>query len=114
MKLIIKRDQKDHKGFFGGHKGMLFQLNCKVQLTPEEQELISKYRVEEYPLTYRNVGDTQVPGLKIGDLVRGIDYEIKDVASLLNNEETIKNACHEFKTLLVVMASFGGEDVLEF
>jgi hypothetical protein len=114
MKLIVRRDQKDHKGIFGGHKGMLFNLSCRVQLTPEEQQLISKYKVEEYPLTYRTVGDTQIPGLKIGDLVHGVGYEVKDVTSLLSTEETIKGACESFKSLLVVMASFGGDEVFEF
>ena len=114
MKLIIKRDQKEQKGVFGGHKGMNFLLSCRVDLTPEEQELISRYKVEEYTLTYKTVGDTQVPGLKIGDLVRGTSYEVKDVTTLLNNEEVIKGACKDFKTLLLVMASFGGEEVIEF
>jgi len=33
---------------------------------------------------------------------------------LLNNEEVVKGACKDFKTLLEVMASFGGEEVIEF
>jgi len=114
MKLIIRRDQKEQKGIFGGHKGMMFLLSCRVELTEEEKELIARYRAEEEPLTFKTVGDTQVPGLKIGDLVQGVSYEVKDVTTLLYNEDVIKGACKEFKTLLEVMASFGGEEVIEF
>jgi len=114
MKLVIRRDQKEQKGVFGGHKGMTFLLSCRVELTSEEQELIARYRAEDHPLTYRTVRDVQVPGHTIGDLVRGVSYELKDVTTLLSNEDIIKDACKDFKTLLVVMASFGGEEVIEF
>ena len=33
---------------------------------------------------------------------------------LLNNEQVIKDACANFKTLLGVMATFGGEEVVDF
>lgn len=114
MKLIIKRNQKEQKGMFGGHKGMLFTLSCRVGLTEDEKELIEKYKAEEQPLTFKTVGNSQVPGLMIGNLVKGVNYELKDVTTLLNNEDVIKEACQEFKNLLLVMASFGGEEVIEF
>lgn len=44
----------------------------------------------------------------------GKTYEVSDVTTLLNNEEVIKEACNEFKTLLAVMASFGGKEVIQF
>ncbi len=114
MRLLISRNQKEQKGIFGGHKGMSFSLSCRVELTAEENALIARYRAEDQPLTYRTVGDTQIPGLKIGDLVRGTYHEVRDVTELLNYEETIKGACGNFKTLLAVMNSFGGEEVIEF
>lgn len=77
--------------------------------------MIARYKAEEYPLTYRELSSgTQVPGLKIGDLVRGVSYEVKDVTTLLKNEDIIKEACKKCKTLLVVMASLGGKEVIEF
>lgn len=93
---------------------MSFSLSCRVELTPDENALIARYRAEDQPLTYRTVGDTQIPGLKIGDLVRGTYHELRDVTELLNYEDTIKAACGSFKTLLMVMNSFGGEEVVEF
>lgn len=115
MQLIIKRNQKERKGMLGGHKGMTFLLSCQVELTPEEQALITKYKVEDYPLTYTESRDgTQVPNIRLGNLVRGVNYELEDVGTLLSNEEVIKGVCGAFKSLLVVMASFGGEEVIEF
>lgn len=94
---------------------MTFLLSCQVELTPEEQALINKYKIEDYPLTYKEYRDgTKVPDIKIGSLVRGVNYELEDVGTLLSNEEVIKGVCDAFKTLLVVMASFGGEEVIEF
>jgi len=115
MRLVIKRNQNEQKGILGGHKGMSFLLSCKVELTSAEQDLIAKYRADKQPLAYTTTkkGD-DVPAVHIADLVRGISYELKDVVTLLSTEEDIKNACEAFKTILVVMESFGGEEIIEF
>jgi len=115
MKLIIKRDQKVQKGIFGGHKGMTFLLSYRVELSPEEEALIEKYKVEDYTLTYTTGRDgIQLPKDTVRSLMQGVTEEVKDITILLNNEETIKGACKNFKTLLEVMATFGGEEVVEF
>ncbi len=113
MKLIIRRDQAAKKGIFGGHKGMNFSLYCKVEISKEEQKLIDKYKVNDHVLTWREGDNGQIPGLRIKDLVYGHTVELSDVGTLLNNEEVIKGACEDFKNLLLVMASFGGEEVIE-
>lgn len=113
MKLTIRRDQSAKKGLFGGHKGMNFSLFCRVKISQEEQKLIDKYKVHEHVLTWREYDGRQVPGLTIQDLVQGKTTEIGDVATLLNNEEVIKGACQDFKNLLAVMTSFGGEEIIE-
>lgn len=115
MKLIIKRNQKPKTGFFGGHKGMSFVLTCRVELTPEEEELVKKYRAEDYPLIYKiNQEGRKVPKYLVRQLIKGVTEEADDVQVLLHNEEIIKEACKNFKTLLGVMAKFGGEEVIEF
>jgi hypothetical protein len=113
MKLTIRRDQSAKKGLFGGHKGMNFSLFCQVEISQKEQELIDKYKVQEHVLTWQEHEGTQIPSLTVQDLVQGKTTEIGDVATLLNNEEVIKGACQDFKNLLMVMASFGGEEVIE-
>jgi len=114
MKLIIKRDQKVETGAFGRHKGMIFVLSYRIELTPEEQALVAKYRVEDYPLvciTRQNLHESIKEVLMKGiTRTRELNY----VGILLSEEETIKAVCKDFKTLLEVIASFGGEEVLEF
>ena len=115
MKLIIKRNQQAQKGMFGGHKGMTFLLSYRVELSPEEEALVEKYKVEDYILTYTTSRDgTQLPKDTVRKLMQGESESVKDITILLNNEEIIKNACKNFKTLLEVMATFGGEEVIKF
>lgn len=66
-----KRDQAAKTGLFGGHKGMNFTLSCRVKLEPEEKELINRYKVEDYALTYRDVNGTSVPSETIWKLDNG-------------------------------------------
>ena len=94
---------------------MVFHLSCRVELTPEEEALITKYKVGYYPLTFTTGRDgIQLPKDTIGSLMQGVSEEVKDITILLSNEQIIKDACKNFKTLLEVMASFGGEEVIEF
>ncbi|MDO9575390.1 MAG: hypothetical protein Q7J55_02565 [bacterium] len=106
MKLIIKRDQD--RGFFGG---ISFVLEARVVLTPEEEELVKKYKARREVLYTNTKGNIRYT---INDLLIGVRDKCKDIAILLNNEEVYKEACSYFKTLLEVMASFGGEEVIEY
>jgi hypothetical protein len=115
MKLIIKRDQQAQTGIFGGHKGMSFLLSYKVELTPDEKALVAKYKAENHPLTFTTRSDgMDIPKDTISSLMQGRTEEVKDITILLNNEEIIKDACKNFKILLEVMETFGGEEVIEF
>ena len=119
MKLIIKRNQKAQTGIFGGHKGTIFILSYSVELTPEEQALVAKYRVEDYPLMKVTGADVTmltdtIALMSLKELTHGRTEELKDIGVLLNTEEVIKDACKGFKIFLEVMASFGGKEVFEF
>jgi len=115
MKLFIKRNQQAQKGIFGSHKGMTFLLSCRVELTPEEAALVAKYKVEDYPLTFTTSRDgLRLPKDTVKSLMQGVNEEVKDITILLNNEEIIKDACKNFKTLIEVMATFGGEEEFDF
>jgi hypothetical protein len=46
--------------------------------------------------------------------MQGVTEEVKDITILLNNEKIIKDACKNFKNLLQVMATFGGEEVIDY
>lgn len=105
MKLHIKRSQD--KGFIGG---MNFFLEAKVELAPAEEELIKKYRAQKHILIMQ--ADKYV--YTIDNLTSGMKEKCKDVTIMLENEEVIRSACKNFKTLLSVMESFGGEEIIEF
>jgi len=104
MKLIIKRDQD--KGFLGG---ISFVLEARVVLPPEEEDLVKKYKAHKEVLYTE--GDIRYT---INDLLNGTRDKCKDITILLNNEQVYKDACNHFKTLLEVMASFGGKEEIEF
>jgi len=115
MKLMIRRNQRAQTGLLGGHRGMVFVLTCRVELTPAEQELVRKYQAEMHPLTFgTDRNGNQVAKDTVYSLTKGTTEEMNDITVLLNNEQVVRNACRDFKTLLDVMASFGGEEVVEF
>ncbi len=118
MRLIIKRDQHNVKGFFGGDKGMTFQLGCRVELTPEEHELATKYRIKGMTLAVaKQRPDKEVSAydrINVNTLLDGVSYTCRDVDHLLETEGDIKKACENFKLYLTVLATFGGEEVIEF
>jgi hypothetical protein len=83
MKLYIKRDQKAQTGLLGGHQGMIFQLSYRLELTPEEKALVSKYKAESYPLTFiRNRDGSQTPDMTVSRLMMGGKDELKDISAL--------------------------------
>lgn len=114
MKLIIKRDQQAMKGMLGGHKGMQFTLSYRLVLTPDEEQLVRQYKLEEYPLTWRNIQGTQVPGETIGSLMSGRSVTLSDVTTLVHNEDVIKEACDGLPPLLTIVKTFGGEETIEY
>jgi hypothetical protein len=109
MKLVIKRDQD--KGIMGGVK---FILNARVELTPEESELIKKYKAQQEVLMQGPSRFGMNMLISIGSLTSGFSQKCKDITEVLNTEETLKEVCGKFKTYLMVMASFGGEEVIEY
>jgi hypothetical protein len=109
MKLIVRREQD--QGFLGG---MNFILHCKVNLTSQETELIKKYKAHKEVLVHKERGGVKIGEIKIGDLVEGVKFKAKDITELLSTEDTVKEACGSFKNYIEIMASFGGEQVIEY
>lgn len=115
MKLIINRSQTEKKGMLGGHKGVAFTLRYRLELTPDEQALVEKYKLEYYPLTWKATpsGERQ-PDDTIASLTLGSAQTLTDVTTLLNNEEIVKKACDSLPPLFEVARSFGGDEVIEY
>lgn len=111
MELLIKKNQD--KGMLGGIK---FILEAKVILTPEEQELVKKYKAHKYVLfnseekNYMGGVFTQGPiSYTINDLIVGMKDKVKDVSLLIQKEKIYVEACKNLKIALDVMKSFGGD-----
>jgi len=111
VKLIIKRNQKEKKDVFGAYKGVTFILNCRIELDSVEQELVSKYNASDQVLTYKESQDS--PDLTLNQLINGVTAELDDIGVMMNKEEVIKKACESFKNRLMIMATFGGEEVID-
>ncbi|MBN4046957.1 hypothetical protein JYU05_00255 [bacterium AH-315-P13] len=110
MKLIIKKNQADKKGFFGGNKGVIFSLEYKVSLTEEEQGLIEKYKIEdEVLMSTENGGKTTIQ-----DMINGISLTTQKIETLQNNEDVAISVCENFKNYIDVIRSFGGKYILDF
>lgn len=114
MKLVIQRSQQDVKGMLGGHKGVSFTLSYRLVLTEEESELVRRYKLEEYPVTWRMFEGTQIPLDTIGSLVAGRTQTVVDVTTLIQNEDVVKDACDKLPVLFEVVRTFGGEEVIEY
>lgn len=114
MKLFIKRDQAS--GMFGGVK---FELSAKVELTSAESDVIRKYKADKEVLLKKEIkipltGKAIILDITIGSLVGGQSFKCNDIAEILEYEKNIKESCEMFKNYIVVMSSFGGQEVVEF
>jgi hypothetical protein len=114
MKLVIKRSQQDIKGMLGGHKGVSFTLSYRLVLSPEEQELVRRYKLEEYPVTWNTIQGTRMPDDTIANMVAGRTQTLSDVTNLVKNENVVKDACDNLPVLFEVVRTFGGEEVIDY
>lgn len=114
VKLIISRSQADVKGFLGGHKGVSFTLAYRLELTPDEMELVRRYQLESYPLTWTDQQGIRTPDDTVGALLAGRSQTLNDVTTLVRNEEIVKDACDSLPVLFDVVRSFGGDEVVQY
>lgn len=114
MKLAIQRSQQDIKGMLGGHKGVSFTLSYRLVLSPEEQELVQRYKLEDYPVTWNTIQGTRMPDDTIANMVAGRTQTLSDVTNLVKNENVVKDACDNLPTLFEVVRTFGGEEVIDY
>jgi hypothetical protein len=114
LKLCIQRDQQVRTGLMGGHKGVAFTLSWRLVLTDDEQNLVDRYKLHDYPLTWQSARGERVPSETLTTLTRGGSQTLGDVATLVANEEVIKSACDQLPPLFEIASTFGGEEVIEY
>jgi c-di-GMP-related signal transduction protein len=126
MKLLLRRDQKS--GMMGMGK-VVFTLEVRADLTPEEKSNIRKYKLGETMLYERDKIIDKGSGLlglasrlafrmmnitvSVNDLENGKKIDCKDIIEMVAVEEQLKEAAKNFKEVLNAAATFGGETVLE-
>ena len=126
FKLLLRRGQKS--GLMGGK--ITFMLDARVELSPDVQELIKKYKMGKEVLYERDKIVDPGAGLlgvasrlafkamnltiTVDTLVKGQHIECKDILEMRAVEEQVKEACAVFREVLNSAAQFGGEEVIEF
>lgn len=138
MQLKIRRSQKT-KGMMS--KNVMFCLDARAELTPEEAENVRKYKLgsmviynsaksEKYLNAAAGASDTAGGTLKhmaalamhrlslnisIDSLCEGHHIECKDLDELLGAEEAVMQGCNLLKTYLETAQTFDGrEEVIDF
>jgi hypothetical protein len=114
VRLIVNRSQAAMTGMFGGHKGVEFTLSYRLELTPEEHELVQQYKLEYYPVTWRTQQGQRMPDDTISNMLQGRSQTLTDVTTLIANERVVKEACDALPPLFEIVRSFGGDEVVEY
>jgi hypothetical protein len=114
MRLVVERNQQALKGMLGGNKGVSFTLAYRLELTPEEQELVRQYKLESYPVTFHTVQGARLPDDTIASMMQGASQTLTDVTTLVRNESIVKDACDALPTLFEVVRTFGGREVIDY
>lgn len=124
MKLLLRRDQ--HSGLVGR---VTFSLTVRAELSDEEKDAISKYKLGDTVLYERDTITDPGKGLlglasrvaframnmslSVKDLVRGKELECKDIVEMLAVEDQIREAGKTFNAVLDAARHFGGEEVID-
>lgn len=125
MKLLLRRNQRP--GMLG-MGSMIFTLDIRADLTPDERQDIVDYKLGKTILYSRGEIVDKGAGLlglasrlafrmmnisvSVDDLVVGKRIECKDIVEMLAVEDQIKEAAATFKSVLKAAANFGGEEVV--
>jgi hypothetical protein len=124
MKLLLRRGQRS--GLLGGK--IVFTLEVRADLTPDERANINRYKLGETVLYERNTLTERGSGLlgvatraaframnisvSVNDLAGGKKVECKDIVEMIAVTEQIKEAAQTFKAVLDAAAQFSGEEVM--
>lgn len=110
MQLVFTRNQQQLGG--KDKSTFRFSLDISVRMTDEEKSLTSQYTAWYYQL-YVPGEESPHPTICVRDAHATATITTNDAMELLAIEESIRAACESFNTELQVMASFGGETVIE-
>lgn len=124
MKLLVRRNQR--AGLLGK---MIFTLEVRADLSPEEKNAIDKYKLGDSVLYEKDTLIDPGKGLlglasrlafkamnisvSVKDLAYGKKIECKDIVEMLAVEDQIREAGKTFNAVLKAALNFGGEEVVD-
>ena len=134
MQLVLRRSQKT-AGMIS--KSVLFCLDARVDISPEERSDVDKYKLGSQVL-YNSAaaaaslakaaagvaGGSLLKGavnlamsklslsITVDSLTRGHHIECKDIDELLGAEEAIRSACDHIRTYIAVAQTFDGREIV--
>ena len=113
MKLKIKRNQS--KKLMGG---IAFELEAQVELSEHERDLVKKYKADKEVLLKKEINipltdKAIVLDITIGSLMGEQVFKADNIATVLESEKNVIEACNTFKDYIKAMEQFGGEEVIE-
>ncbi|MCA1594063.1 MAG: hypothetical protein LC754_15715 [Acidobacteria bacterium] len=110
MRVIIKREQETLKGVLGIGKEVLYVLKCCVELTADEKDVVERAGAENQWVLKVTVGKSQVPDLKIGELIRGVRFEATDLNKILNDQTALIIMCRRLKLMMTFLQGLGSDE----
>ncbi|HTW36678.1 MAG TPA: hypothetical protein VMD53_18820 [Rhizomicrobium sp.] len=124
MKLLVRRDQRS--GLLGK---VIFALEVRADLSPEERHAIDKYKLGDTVLYEKDTIVDPGSGLlglasrvaframnmsvSVKDLAHGKKLECKDIVEMLAVEDQVREAGKVFNAVLHAAMHFGGEEVVD-
>jgi hypothetical protein len=116
MRLAIRRQQNEQTDRRGRSEGVDFVFSCQLELDANEHAVATKYDRLDYAIgqiTDRN-GEPRESIITVERLLDGLTLTTRYVSDAQETESTIREGCEEFKSLLSIWQSYGGEEVIEF
>jgi len=114
MQLKLSKSQKS--GVMGGGK---LTLMAKVVTTPDEAEVINKFKMHKEIIWQKNPRDSIAPGflgvktMTVGSLINGETYTCKDIGQMIEMEEFIKTVATNLKGYVEAAKGFGGDVTID-
>jgi hypothetical protein len=134
MQLVLRRSQKT-TGLVS--KSVLFCLDARVDLSPEERSNVNKYRLGSQVLYNSSATEAGLAkaaagfsgggllkgavslamsrlslSITVDSLTKGHHIECKDIDELLGAEQAIQSACEHIRTYLEVASTFDGREIV--
>lgn len=86
-----------------------FRVHARLELTSEEKELVTRYKLGGHVLTRSEYSMTT-----IDDLISGRSKGTKDLDVTMGNEQALRNACAALPEMFEYCRSFGKEMIVDY